>query len=208
MTSDPCLSDPAAPASAGLTAFLGHRRVGRGTRATVTRAVRRALSATVAQPDAGAALLVFDDASGAPVELDLRTSTADPSAATPRAAEAAPPPPPGRPRLGVVAREVTLLPQHWEWLALQPGGASVALRKLVHEARRNLAERDAQRAAQERCYLFLRAIAGNLPGYEEALRALFRGDLAAFDAATAGWPQDLLAHGRMLADGAFDTPQG
>jgi hypothetical protein len=192
-------NDPTAPA---VTAFLGHRRIGQGTRAAVTRAARRALATPAA---ARLPLLAFDDASGAPVELALQGPA--PTAAAARPSEAAPPPPPGRPRLGVVAREVTLLPQHWEWLALQPGGASVALRKLVHEARRNLAAQDAQRAAQERCYLFLRAIAGNLPGYEEALRALFRGDQAGFDTATAGWPVDVLAHGRGLAEGAFGAPQ-
>lgn len=196
MTFDPEPSEPTEPT---VTVFLGHRRIGQGARGAVTRAARRALATPAAD---SAALLAFDDASGAPVELDLRTATA---AAT--AAAAAPPPPPGRPRLGVVAREVTLLPQHWEWLALQPGGASVALRKLVHEARRSLAAQDAVRAAQERCYQFLRAIAGDLPGYEEALRALFRGDQAGFDGATALWPADVLAHGRRLAEGAFGTPQ-
>ncbi|WP_326535949.1 DUF2239 family protein [Pseudorhodoferax sp.] len=201
MATNPHSPDPTAPAEAAVTAFLGHRRIGQGPRAAVTRAARRALATPAA---ATAALLAFDDASGAPVELDLRTSAA--AAASP--ASTAPPPPPGRPRLGVVAREVTLLPQHWEWLALQPGGASVALRKLVHEARRSLAAQDAQRAAQERCYLFLRAIAGNLPGYEEALRALFRGDQAGFDAATTGWPADVLDHGRLLAEGAFGAAQG
>ena len=201
MPSDPISPDPTAPAE--VTAFLGHRRIGQGPRAAVTRAARRALGTPAA---AAAPLLVFDDATGAPVELDLRASAGSSVPALPRA-DAAPPPPPGRPRLGVVAREVTLLPQHWEWLALQPGGASVALRKLVHEARRTLAAQDAQRAAQERCYLFLRTIAGNLPGYEEALRALFRGDQAGFDAATAGWPADVLAHGRRLAEGAFGAAQ-
>jgi hypothetical protein len=200
MTSDSNASDPAEPA---LTAFLGHRRIGRGSRAAVTRAVRRALATPAA---ASAPLLVFDDASGAPVELDLHGRA--PATAAAQAEAAAPPPPPGRPRLGVVAREVTLLPQHWEWLALQPGGASVALRKLVHEARRSLAAQDVQRAAQERCYLFLLAIAGNLPGYEEALRALFRSDQAGFDGATAGWPADVLAHGRRLAEGAFGAALG
>ncbi|MGC3988030.1 MAG: DUF2239 family protein [Pseudorhodoferax sp.] len=197
MASDPPSPAPAEPA---VTAFLGHRRIGQGTRAAVARAARRALGTPAA---AGAALLAFDDASGAPVELDLRATAAPVAAAD----AAAPPPPPGRPRLGVVAREVTLLPQHWEWLALQPGGASVALRKLVHEARRSLAAQDAVRAAQERCYQFLRAIAGDLPGYEEALRALFRGDRDGFDGATAGWPADVLAHGRRLAEGAFGAPQ-
>ena len=198
MTSDSTPPDPAEPA---VTAFLGHRRIGQGPRAAVTRAARRALATPAA---ASAPLLVFDDASGAPVELDLHGRV--PATAAAPVEAAAPPPPPGRPRLGVVAREVTLLPQHWEWLALQPGGASVALRKLVHEARRTLAGQDAQRAAQERCYQFLRAIAGDLPGYEEALRALFRGDRAGFDAATAGWPADVLAHGQRLAEGAFGAP--
>lgn len=197
MTSNP---DPSEPTEPTVTAFLGHRRIGQGARAAVMRAARRALATPAAD---SASLLAFDDASGAPVELDLRTATPTPAAT---ADTAAPPPPPGRPRLGVVAREVTLLPQHWEWLALQPGGASVALRKLVHEARRSLVAQDAVRAAQERCYQFLRAIAGDLPGYEEALRALFRGDRAGFDGATALWPADVRNHGLRLAEGAFGTP--
>lgn len=186
--------------TAGLTAFLGHDRIAEGSRAAVTRAARRALAANANPPP----LLVFDDASGSPVELDLRS---DLEAAAPASAPVAAPPAPGRPKLGVVAREVTLLPQHWEWLALQPGGASVALRKLVHAAQRVHASQDALRAAQERCYLFLRAI-GSLPGYEEALRALFRGDAPAFDAAATGWPPDVLAHARKLSAGAFVPADG
>jgi hypothetical protein len=109
----------------------------------------------------------------------------------------------GRPKLGVVAKEVTLLPRHWEWLALQPGGASVTLRRLVDEARRSQGSRDAVRAAQERCYRFLHAIAGNLPGYEDALRALYRADAEAFHGALAEWPQDLREHATALATEAF-----
>ncbi|KQP49797.1 DUF2239 family protein [Pseudorhodoferax sp. Leaf274] len=194
-------SPPVGPAS--LTAFLGHQRIAEGSRAAVTRALRREVQRGLAADTDAPPLLVFDDASGAPVELDLRSGMDAPAPAP--VAEAAPPAP-GRPKLGVVAREVTLLPQHWEWLALQPGGASVALRKLVHAAQRVQPSQDGQRAAQERCYLFLRAIAGNLPGYEEALRALFRGDAAAFDAAAAGWPPDILAHARLLSAGAFVAP--
>jgi hypothetical protein len=101
----------------------------------------------------------------------------------------------------VVAREVTLLPRHREWLSAQPGGASVTLRKLVEEARRSSAGEVKQ--AQERAYRFLTAIAGNLPGYEEALRALFGRDAARFAEAMAGWPPDLQEHARRLAEGAF-----
>ena len=82
----------------------------------------------------------------------------------------------GRPKLGVVAREVTLLPRHWDWLDAQPGGASVALRKLVEEARRATGDADRARAARDAAYHFMSAMAGNLPTFEEASRALFAGD--------------------------------
>ena len=105
----------------------------------------------------------------------------------------------GRPRLGVVAREVTLLPEHWDWLAAQPGGASVALRKLVHEARRSGGERERMRQARERAYHAMSALAGDLAGFEEASRALFAGDDARLAAQMAAWPPDVQAYVRQLA---------
>ena len=87
---------------------------------------------------------------------------------------------PGRPKLGVVAREITLLPRHWDWLAQQKGGASVAIRKLVDEARRVNEDGDRIRLAQEAAYRFMSAMAGNRPHYEEAIRALFAADSASF----------------------------
>ena len=127
MTAHPSPSVPdAGDAPRRLTAFVGDRRVAQGVEPDVVRAVQALAAAGGNAP----ALLVFDDATGAQVDLDLRAGPADPvPAPRPRGA--------GRPKLGVVAREVTLLPRHWEWLALQPGGASVALRKLVDEARRD-----------------------------------------------------------------------
>jgi hypothetical protein len=107
----------------------------------------------------------------------------------------------------VVAREVTLLPRHWEWLSMQPGGASVALRKLVEEARRTKGPRDGVRASQERCYRFLQAIAGDLPGYEEALRALFGQQPDAFGHATAGWPVSILRYAHQLAGTALASTE-
>jgi hypothetical protein len=106
--------------------------------------------------------------------------------------------------LGVVAREVTLLPRHWEWLAAQSGGASVALRKLVEEARRTHGEKDRLRRTQERAYCFMSAIAGDLPGFEEAARALFASDRPKFTERIAHWPADLRDHTLWLAydDGA------
>ena len=149
-------------------------------------------------------VLVFDDATG--VQTDLGT-LAVPAAAAKAPAQAQPAEQParqaGRPKLGVVANEVTLLPRHWEWLALQPGGASVTLRRLVDEARRSQGPREAVRAAQERCYRFLHAIAGNLPGYEDALRALYRADAEGFNGAMQAWPGDVREYAAGLAAAAF-----
>ena len=102
-----------------------------------------------------------------------------------------------------MAREVTLLPRHWDWLKAQPGGASAALRLLVDEARRSEAGASSARLSQNAAYNFMSAIAGNLPGYEEAIRALFAGNQAGFDGETAGWPADVRSHARQLAAAAF-----
>src|SRR5665811_2322061 len=105
---------------------------------------------------------------------------------------------------GVVAREVTLLPRHWEWLAQRPGGASVALRRLVDEARRANKDKDRIRGAQETAYRFIAAMGENKPHYEEVARALFSGDAARFEAWTAAWPADVRDHARRLAAPAFE----
>lgn len=111
---------------------------------------------------------------------------------------------PGRPKLGVVSREVTLLPRHWEWLASQPGGASVTLRKLVEAARKANSGKDRIRRAQEITYRFMNAVGGDLPGYEEALRALYAPDAARFATLVADWPKDVREHVLRFARGAFE----
>lgn len=208
------------PAPTAATAFAGPRIVAFGPLADVAVAVRLQASS----PD-GPAVLIFDDATGRPVDIDYRGSDADIRAriaAQGGIADSGPPDSgarpasgasqdtgaprgPGRPRLGVVAREVTLLPRHWEWLSAQPGGASVALRRLVDEARKAGAGRDRMRAAQEAAYRFLSAMAGNEPGFEEATRALFAADRSRFDNLAAGWPPDVAAYARRLAEAAFAT---
>ena len=112
---------------------------------------------------------------------------------------------PGRPKLGVVPREVTLLPRHWEWLAAQPGGASVALRKLVEHASRANQSQDRIRKSRESAYRFMTAMAGNDPGFEEALRALFAGNHERFEQEIAEWPRDIQAHARKLAAPSFEA---
>jgi len=155
---------------------------------------------------------LFDDASGRIVELDLRGDLAaalarlpdDPEPEPDSEAEEPPAPRgPGRPKLGVTPREVTLLPRHWDWLATQPGGASVTLRKLVEGARREGFFKERARRAKDTAYRFMAVMAGDRPGFEEASRALFAGDAAAFGAHSAAWPKDIVAHTLRLAAEGF-----
>jgi hypothetical protein len=201
------------------TAFEGIRLLLSGPIVEVALAVKAA-----SDRDSGQAILVFNDATGRVVDLDLRGTKSDvisrlsepPPANSPRRraqhldpAVAAPadelmpaePRAKGRPKLGVISREVTLLPRHWEWLAAQPGGASVALRKLVEEARRSGGAAQQRRAAQEAAYHFMSALAGNLPGFEEAARALFADDPVRFEQQTMSWPEDIRSYAKRLAFG-------
>jgi len=179
------------------TAFLEGRRLATGPLHEVAVAVLRAQQA---QPERPA--LVFSDASGQSADLDLRGGEQAVAARYTAAAPAQAPKGRGRPKLGVVAREVTLLPEHWDWLAAQPGGASVALRKLVHEARRNGGDQTRTRQARDRAYHAMSTLAGNLAGFEEASRALFAGDPERLAAQMGAWPQDVRAYLLQLAEPA------
>jgi hypothetical protein len=199
--------------------FDGFHLIGSGSLLSNALVAKKAFAASAAGP-----ILTFDDRTGRAVDLDTRgseaeiaarleagknagsahastdrgqaepESAADPSPAAPEPARGR-----GRPKLGVVAREVTLLPRHWDWLGTQPGGASVALRKLVEAARKTHADQDRVRLAQERAYHFMLAIAGNLPGYEEATRALFANDQPKLRSLIAAWPPDIRDHAIKLA---------
>jgi hypothetical protein len=182
------------------TAFEGQRRLATGPLPDVALAVKRADRSEL-QP-----IAIFSDSTGRAIDLDLRGSTDDMLARLPATTNPSPEPATaseprgrGRPRLGVVAREVTLLPRHWEWLNAQPGGASVALRKLVDDARRTSGDRDRQRAARDAAYHFMSAMAGNLPQFEEASRALFADDRRRFISQIAAWPDDIRDHVVKLA---------
>jgi hypothetical protein len=185
------------------TAFAGFKRIASGPPEQVVLAVKAALDANGAHPP-----LVFDDISGRLVDFDLRGTPAEILARL--ATEQTPDQPaesprgPGRPKLGVVAREVTLLPRHWDWLSGQPGGASVALRKLVDAARATHAGADRRRLAQQSADRFMSALAGNEPGYEEAARALYSGDRVRFEKSIVAWPVDVRDHALRLAAAAFD----
>lgn len=176
------------------TVFAGARVAGRGDLITVARAAHANRDE---QP------VIFDDTTGRTVELDLRGSVEDVVARLSPSSLSKPSR--GRPKLGVTAREVTLLPRHWEWLATQPGGASAALRRLVDQARRDTGASDTIRQAQEATYRVMTTLAGDLPGYEEATRALFARDRARFDQLTASWPVDIGDYVRGL-NATVDAP--
>lgn len=180
-------------------AFAGQRRIASGSPAEVAVAAKRLGD--------GQDLLVFDAVTSAPVELDLRGSEEEvlarlePAApANPNPAKPGPAKPgpakqgPGRPKLGVVSREISLLPRHWDWLNAQPGGASATLRRLVDEARRGSQGKDRLRRSQEAAFRFMTVMGGDLPHYEEATRAFYARDYDRFAALIAGWPEDIRSH--------------
>lgn len=175
------------------TAFRGDRILAAGPMLEVALAVKRA-----SQRSNQHTILVFEDETGRAVDFDLRGERADIAARLNRQPDGETRGR-GRPKLGVIAREVTLLPHHWEWLSAQPGGASVTLRKLVEAARRKGDGKQLRRKAQDAAYAFITAMAGNRPHYEEAIRALYADDRPRFERCMADWPADVRRHAVALA---------
>ena len=150
--------------------------------------------------DPGAPILIFEDQTGMQVDFDLRGTLAD---VLTRYQLAPTRTGPGRPKLGVVAREVSLLPRHWEWLEQQPSGASAAIRRLVDDARKRDPGEQQARSAINAAARFLSAMASNLPGYEEATRALYARDRGQFDRLISDWPKDIRLHAQRVIEGAI-----
>jgi len=172
------------------TAFGGDRLIVSGRLAEVLTATKAWL-----ERHRDERLLIFDDEEARELDFDFRGSLAEVLA---RAAPPASPSRPGRPRLGVVGREVSLLPRHWEWLEQQPNGISAALRRLVDEARKRDPGKQRSRALRDAAGRFIAAMAGDLPGYEEASRALYALDVRRFERLVAAWPVDIRGHALRL----------
>ena len=165
------------------TVFLGNRCL-------LTAPLRETLILTKVRfdRDPGENTLIFEDRTGRQVDFDLRGPLVQVLArATPEVIKAGP----GRPKLGVVSREISLMPRHWEWLEQQPNGISAAVRRLVEEARKRDPGGEEARIARENTYRFMSAVAGDLPSFEEAARALFAKDHEHFAEIIAGWPVDI-----------------
>lgn len=192
------------------TAFNGNQLIASGNLLKVARKAKEIIDL-----DNQASILIFSDDTSELVEVDfrgtakdvlgrLKRATAEGKSANLSSVTDQPSPRgPGRPKLGVVSREITLLPRHWDWLNRQPGGASVALRKLVEEARKVNSGKDRVRQSKEVTYRFMSAMAGDFPGFEEATRALFAGDSVRFNSLVDSWPIDIRDHARNLAEAAF-----
>lgn len=176
--------------------FSEDRCLAKGSLGMIADGVRRAC-------DEGRTVLALDALTSEVVDFDWRHSPGE----VMQSIQAGEVPPeqrkPGRPKLGVIAREVTLLPRHWDWLNAQPGGASVALRKLVEEARRKNQDVDQLRQIQESVCRFMTTLAGDRAGFEEGLRAFYAKDAARFREETKDWPDDIRQHLHGLADMAF-----
>ena len=175
-------------------AFAGTELLAKGPLIDVVKAAKAALDAGTDR-----SIAVLDLATSRPVDINFTGTEEEVLQRIPRA----PPRTAGRPKLGVVPREVTLLPRHWDWLASQPGGASVALRKLVEHASRDARGADSQREARDSAYRFMHELAGDSPGFEEASRALFAGEAARLEQLVASWPPAVREHLLELAGPAF-----
>jgi hypothetical protein len=178
-------------------AFAGDRMVASGALDTV---LTRAKARVDREGEHG--LLIFDDRTGRQIEFDFRGSLEQVLARELPAPESAGP---GRPKLGVVSREVSLLPRHWAWLEEQPNGISAALRRLVDEASKRAPDKQAARRARDAAGRFMDAMAGNRPNYEEASRALYAGDRERLERLIRGWPKDIRKHLAHLLGDAPDA---
>jgi hypothetical protein len=139
----------------------------------------------------GEPVLIFEDRNGRQIDFDFRGTLEE---VLDRAAPPARRAGPGRPKLGVVSREVSLLPRHWEWLEGQPSGISAGLRRRVDEARKREPDKERARLAREAAAAFRWGMAGDRPGFEEASRALFAKDQERLEDLVRDWPRDVRSH--------------
>ncbi len=189
-------------------AFAGTQLVGSGSLGETVLAAKLAIDEGEQAP-----VLVFDDSTGRLLDFDFRGAPEEVLArladdarfvqqdANPERFG------PGRPRLGVTSREVSLLPRHWEWLEGQPSGKSAALRKLVEQAMRSQPAKERSRLALEAAGKFMWAMAGDLPDFEEASRALYARSRSPLAKLISDWPEDIRDHLLKLFDRAVSLEQ-
>lgn len=182
------------------TAFVGHRLLVAGPLESLLSGVK-----TYLDKDGRENVLIFEDQTGKQVEFDFE-GTLDQvlSRELPEPA----PTGPGRPKLGVTSREISLLPRHWEWLEQQPQGISAALRRLVEETMKREPNKEKARRKREAAAKLMWGLCGDLPGFEEASRALYAKDLEGFEGQVRKWPKDARTHLIKMLRDAADLEQG
>ncbi|KAF1023147.1 MAG: hypothetical protein GAK29_03011 [Acinetobacter bereziniae] len=97
----------------------------------------------------------------------------------------------GRPKLGVISREITLQQKHWDWLDQQNSSASAVIRKLIDQELNNPLSESNKMMAKQALDRFMTAMSGNISHYEEATRALYRDDQESFIALVENCPEDI-----------------
>ena len=184
------------------TAFEGFQICAHGSLDSVAISIKQRL-----KKDPTTQFLIFSNSSGKQMDLDLSGSQKVilERLKIYQASHFSPATGPGRPKLGVISREVSLLPQHWEWLSNQSGGASATIRRLVDEKIKEPVSAENQiKQAQEVVYRVLSSLAGNLPNYEDVIRFLYRRDKKSFRNAMSDWPKDVVSHTMALSKRVFE----
>ena len=185
------------------TAFDGTTRLFRGTFQEVVLKVKERLGRAE-----NSSVLIFSNNTGKTMDFNFQGNVKDTLKRLEKFVSTQEPGPisgPGRPKLGVISREVSLLPRHWEWLASQPSGASATIRKLIEEAKKRSSTRNSVKQVQERVYRFMSVIVGDMKGYEEALRALYKADRKNFLLHIQDWPTDVRTHVIEMAKPVFEA---
>ncbi len=183
------------------TAFEGHKLLFRGKLHDVVLKIKKKLGKSD-----NSSVWIFNDLTGKIMDFNFQGSEKDVlkrleifSSEDAKKASTGP----GRPKLGVISREISLLPRHWEWLAGQPSGASATLRRLIEDAKKKSQGSHNIKQLQERSYKVMSVLAGDLGGYEEALRALYKRDEKKFYQQMKDWPQDVKDHLNELSKPIF-----
>lgn len=145
-------------------------------------------------------VLVFNDQTGQQIDLDLSGSEDD---LKQRYTEVEYVKKVGRPKLGVISREITLQQKHWNWLDQQSSSASAVIRKLIDKELNDPSSESNIMLAKQAIDHFMLAMLGNMPNYEEATRALYQGNKSHFLALIHNYPKDLKVYLELKAQTAF-----
>lgn len=183
--------------------FLGHSLIKKGSIEEVVTAAKSAIDSEVSER-----IAIFEDSTGRVIDIDYRGTVDDvldrlkdhPLLSDKSEPEVPKRKGPGRPKLGVISKEISLLPRHWQWLGEQKGGASATIRRLVEEAQKLNPERTLATRAQEAAHRFMWDIAGDFKGFEEASRAFYKADFRAFYECISTWPNDVREHARRFVE--------